>query len=650
MRSKFAFLFTLSLLLSGLLQAATNHLETIASYTYPVHNLNTGLSYTTIQEAIDAYETLNGHTIRVDAGTYYEHITITKSITLIGEGRDVAIIDGNGTGTVMAIVAVNYVNLSDFTIRNAGPNWGVGHFDACIECEYVQNVVLENNVIMNAGRCIVIGYASLIEVNNNSIFNGVGYGMDVGTSHNVTISNNFIHDNGEFGINIDGNSNYCTIINNTVENGSVGIDLAPNVHNLLVPLNNLIDGNIVSNNSEVNLLVMGARGRSQECYTNVFRRNNLTNAQHHNLIVWGFNLASFVQDIDSSNTADNKRIYYLTNSASLEIDPASYPDAGYLALVNCTDSTVRDLDFASNKDGLLLAGSTNCTLANVTLGNNRLYFCPYAGTNGSYPSYWGGLTFFESFNNTIENCRIFNNSCGVGLCRSDWNLFYHNSFIGNDRNVISDYYYPFQDISSGYFSTNIWDDGLEGNHWSEYDGMDANEDGIGDTPYFIDSNNTDLCPLMGRFHGFAITWQEKTYPVNVISNSTVSDQIGYVILSWINLSTQSVDRTSFEEIFFYVSGEDGTHGFCRVYIPAALFNGTYRVFVNGTEVPSTLLPGSNSTGSYLYFTYAHSKERVQIIPEFSSLLVLHPLMMATLLAVVMCRRKSARAERKPISN
>jgi hypothetical protein len=180
--------------------------------------------------------------------------------------------------------------------------------------------------------------------------------------------------------------------------------------------------------------------------------------------------------------------------------------------------------------------------------------------------------------------------------------------------------------------------------------MDANEDGIGDTPYFIDSNNTDLCPLMGRFHGFAITWQEKTYPVNVISNSTVSDQIGYVILSWINLSTQSVDRTSFEEIFFYVSGEDGTHGFCRVYIPAALFNGTYRVFVNGTEVPSTLLPGSNSTGSYLYFTYAHSKERVQIIPEFSSLLVLHPLMMATLLAVVMCRRKSARAERKPISN
>jgi parallel beta-helix repeat protein len=362
--------------------------------------------------------------------------------------------------------------------------------------------------------------------------------------------------------------------------------------------------------------------------------------------VWGFNLASFIQDIDNSNTANNKRIYYLTNRSDLEISPANYPDAGYLALVNCSNITVKDFDFTSNKDGLLLAGSTNCTLTNVTLENNRLSMISIA-MNATVHSNYGGLTLFESCNNTMENCRICNNSYAVGLCRSDLNLFYHNSFISNDKNVIPDYYYPFQNISSGYFSTSVWDDGLEGNHWSDCNSTDANEDGIGDTPYVLDSNNMDHCPLMGMFHGFIITWQEKTYPVNVISNSTVSDQIGYVITSWINLSVHSVDQASFEEIYFYVSGHDGTRGFCRVYIPAALLNGTYRVFVNTTEVLCTLLPGSNSTDSYLYFTYAHSTERVRIVPEFPSpIMILHPFMIATLVAVVICRRKGMRTESK----
>jgi hypothetical protein len=61
-----------------------------------------------------------------------------------------------------------------------------------------------------------------------------------------------------------------------------------------------------------------------------------------------------------------------------------------------------------------------------------------------------------------------------------------------------------------------------GNYWSDYKETDANHDGIGDTPYVIDANNTDNYPLMGTFYGSAMMWQEKTYAVNVISNSTVS--------------------------------------------------------------------------------------------------------------------------------
>jgi parallel beta-helix repeat protein len=83
--------------------------------------------------------------------------------------------------------------------------------------------------------------------------------------------------------------------------------------------------------------------------------------------------------------------------------------------------------------------------------------------------------------NTIMNCT----TCGMRL-RSSNNIVYRNNFIKNA-----------QPVDEKGVNT-VWDDGYPsgGNYWSDYNGTDANFDGIGDTPYIIDGNNTDNYPLM----------------------------------------------------------------------------------------------------------------------------------------------------------
>jgi hypothetical protein len=177
---------------------------------------------------------------------------------------------------------------------------------------------------------------------------------------------------------------------------------------------------------------------------------------------------------------------------------------------------------------------------------------------------------------------------------------------------------------------NIWDNGYPsgGNYWSNYTGVDmksgfyqneTGNDGIGDMPHTIDANNTDRYPLMGMFSDFNATSE---YHVQIICNSTVSDfQFNGTAIS------------------FHVIGENGTTGFCRICIPTALMNDTFEVYTNGTKVTYNLLLCSNSTHSYLYFTYDHSIQKVIIIPEFPSFLILPLFMIATLLAAMVFRRK-----------
>lgn len=90
----------------------------------PVHNMNTKLDYATIQEAIDAPETLSGHTIFVEEGIYHENLHMDKSLSLIGENREKTVVDRDGILTspdydyVLVINRTSNVVVKGFTFQN----------------------------------------------------------------------------------------------------------------------------------------------------------------------------------------------------------------------------------------------------------------------------------------------------------------------------------------------------------------------------------------------------------------------------------------------------------------------------------------------------------------------------------------------------
>lgn len=114
MRSKLVLGIVLTLLVSGVINAIFG---ISVSTSFPVQNIDTGLSYLTIQQAIDAAETLDGHTIVVASGTYYENVNVNKSLSIVGENRDTTIIDGSGKGIVLYVTA-NRVRISNLTVQN----------------------------------------------------------------------------------------------------------------------------------------------------------------------------------------------------------------------------------------------------------------------------------------------------------------------------------------------------------------------------------------------------------------------------------------------------------------------------------------------------------------------------------------------------
>lgn len=213
---------------------------TISSTMPPVLNMNTGLYYNTIQEAIDASEALNGHIIYVKTGTYYEHVTVSKSLTLVGENPDSTIIDGNKTGNVIAIMVDN-VTISNFTVQHGGM-WP--EFASGIRLYDATNCTITRNNIRETGAGVKLDNSPYNTIFNNNM-TGNNEGVCLVSSPYNTITGNTIANN-YHGIIIESSYN-MVFCNNITENTDAGIFLGWSSGN------SVYGNNIISNANGISL-------------------------------------------------------------------------------------------------------------------------------------------------------------------------------------------------------------------------------------------------------------------------------------------------------------------------------------------------------------------------------------------------------------
>lgn len=319
--------------------------------------------------------------------------------------------------------------------------------------------IIENVTINGGGSCLEIQNSKVYFIIQNCTFKNSNSGTGGGI--------NLWH------------TNNGTLLDNNCSNNRVGIRVASESYN------NTISNNIMQNNNNPGIYL------DNHCNDNLIFNNTIKDSGV------GILLNSYCQNND---IIENR----LINNTG---DPIAY-EVGIWIAVSDSNKIMKNFVRGTGDFGCYLDGSNHNMILNNTFflnGVEGLFFEGSSYNNVSKNSIANnsvnGIRLYSGSSNNIfwEN-KIMNNaqrglylrrySLQTGYCEN--NLFYNNTFYNNNQNAYDESAGPYS-----YSPLNYWNNTNIGNYWDDYNSIDLNDDGIGDTPYDIpgDSREKDYLPI-----------------------------------------------------------------------------------------------------------------------------------------------------------
>jgi len=384
------------------------------------------------------YNMLGGITAWIGAGypVYIKYTSIQNAINTANEGDTIYV----SSGTYYENVLVNK------SVSLQGENTYRTIIDGRSQKPYAVNVTA--NKVNISGFSIrneeiypfewssgIYVYSSHNNISHNIISNNINNGINLEFSSNNTITHNQIYLNHLYGIRV-----YFST-NNTISNNHVFLNQASGLY-LVVSHNNTITGNNVTSNRDMGIWLMS----SDYCKVSDNIVYNNTNG-----------------------------IYLTSNHIIVSHNNVSHPSP------------------PDNLYGIYLRTASNCTVLKNHVSNHSSGIFLLLESNGNIISY-----------NTVSDC-----SKGLSLVSHiENNSIFINTFSRTGRAIeildsshsnmlVWNNFVEYDDVLIGNDPPNVWDNGRWGNYWSNYNGSDLDDDGVGDTD--LPWEGVDNYPLMNLF-------------------------------------------------------------------------------------------------------------------------------------------------------